>query len=78
MNIKELREKQEKEIDKFIEECPHLDVSIEDTSFGNRRDITIRCNRCRLNLAGYFVSRNQSYMSYVRDCVAKYPGNIRE
>ena len=75
--IKDLRETQQREIDKFIQDCPHLDITVEDESFGWERSITIRCKRCRLNLVGYIVNKSQSYLSYVRDCIAKYPGNIK-
>ena len=78
MNIKELETKHQIELDRFVENCPHLKVKVEDYRSGFERTITIRCERCNLNLAGYIVNKSQSYMSYVRDCVSKYPGNVKE
>ena len=78
-NIKELKEKHYEELEKFIKVCPHTDVSVEDNVTGFRqRTITIRCNRCRLNLLGYSIDGGQSYMSYVRDCVNGHPSSRKE
>ena len=69
-----LEKKHRKEMERFVEDCPHTDISVEDNETGFRqRTITIRCNRCRLNLAGYTRDGNWSYMSYVRDCVNGHP-----
>lgn len=69
-SIEELKKKHEEETAQFIEDCPHPEVLIEDTSVGSRqRNITIRCKRCRLNLLTYIIDGSQSYVSYVRDCV---------
>jgi hypothetical protein len=75
--ITELRAKHANEERAFIKACPHLNVCVEDHSFGSRRDITLRCTDCLLNLAGYLIDGEQSYMAYVGDCVKSYPGNIR-
>ena len=75
--MKELEIKQIEERREFVQLCPHTEVKVEDTSFGSRRSITIRCARCDLNLVGYLVDNPQSYLSYVQECVKDYPGNIK-
>jgi hypothetical protein len=77
MNITELRKKHAREINGLIDKCPHTKVMVEDHTFGSKRDITIRCVECQLNLAGYVIDGEQSYMAYVNDCIKEYPGNIR-
>ena len=72
-SMSKLMEKQHREREEFIHNCPHSDIMVEDGIFGFARTITIRCTRCRLNLAGYTVDGNLSYMSYVRDCVNGHP-----
>ncbi len=73
-SMKELQEKQCKEREEFVNDCPHSDVKVEDCSEGFRkRSITLRCVRCRLNLVGYVIDGDLSYLSYVRDCVNGYP-----
>jgi len=73
-NIEDLRKKHYEETEEFINNCPHTDVLVEDHSEGFRkRSITIRCKRCRLNLAGYVIDGSQSYMSYVRPCINGHP-----
>ena len=72
-NIKEMRNKHSDEIAKFIEECYHTDVRVEDTPHGySGKSITIFCNRCGLNLLGYIVDGRVSYLAYIRDCVKEY------
>lgn len=73
LTIEELRKRHDQEIAQFVKDCPHTDVSVEDSSFGSERAITLRCNNCKLNLLGFLVSRSYSYLSYVRDCVNGYP-----
>ena len=76
--MNELEEEQRAAREDFVKYCPHIDIIVEDTHFGNRRDITLRCSRCRENLVGYCIDgRSQSYLAYVRECVQKYPGNMR-
>jgi hypothetical protein len=75
-SLEEVRKRHDKEIEEFIENCPHVDIVVEDYSFYPHRDITLRCKRCGLNVVGYHIDPPQSYLGYVRDCVAKYPGNI--
>ncbi len=76
--IKELRAKHNKEIEKFITDCPHTDIAIEDANMGYSRSITIRCKLCELNLAGYTIEGGMSYMSYVRDCVNGHPNDRKD
>lgn len=68
--IKELEEKQ------FIKDCPHVNLVIEDSfpSYGTRK-IVFRCSRCGLDLLGYVIEDNKSYLSYVRACVDACHGN---
>lgn len=76
MELETLKEKHRSEIEEFIKDCPHTDVIVEDRTPGFRqREITLRCARCRLNLLGYSIDGDWSYMSYVRDCVNGHPGS---
>lgn len=73
-SMKELEEKQHTEREVFVRNCPHTEVDIEDHGTGFRkRDITLRCKRCRLNLLTYCIDGSWSYLSYVRDCVDGHP-----
>lgn len=75
-NIRQLQDKHYRELEEFIKDCPHTDVSVEDNVAGFRwRTITIRCKRCDLNLLGYEIDGSMSFMSYVRACVNGYPGS---
>lgn len=72
--LEEMEKRHKKERQKFIDDCPHTDISVEDNVTGFRqRTITIRCGRCELNLLGYTIDGDWSYMSYVRDCVNGHP-----
>lgn len=75
-DLESIQKRQRKELEKFVDDCPHTDIVVEDYSFGSRRDITLRCKRCRLNVAGYSIDGQHSYMAYVNEVVSKHPGNI--
>ena len=71
--IKEVLDRHIREIEEFVKACPHTDVVVEEGGFGGERTITLRCNRCQLNLLGFSVGHSCSYLSYVRDCVNGHP-----
>ena len=72
--LEELKKKHYNEMKQFVKDCSHTDVVVEDNAIGfRRRDITLRCQRCQLNLLGYTIDGNWSYMSYVRDCANGHP-----
>ncbi len=74
--LEEMDKRHREEMESFIIACPHNDVLVEDVTVGfRRRDITLRCSRCRLNLLTYCIDNGLSYLSYVRDCVKGHPGS---
>jgi hypothetical protein len=78
-SIKELEDKQREERDLFIAKCSHTKVKVIDRDTGFRhREINLICERCGLNLLGYTIDGDWSYMSYVRDCVNGHPSHRKE
>ncbi|KKN76936.1 hypothetical protein LCGC14_0365880 [marine sediment metagenome] len=74
--LKEIEKRHEKEKEQFTSDCPHTEVKVCDQTIGFRhREISLICDRCRLNLLGYTIDGDMSYMSYVRDCVKGHPSN---
>ena len=79
VSIEELRNKHREEIEKFVEDCPHTEVKIYDKEAGFRhRKITLICERCGLNLLGFEIEGDWSYLAYVRDCVNGHPSKRKE